>query len=149
MARNQGLIEEGRERFEGALKDMERDWKRLQKRADQGRKQFEQRAQREVKRIQTGLRKNPLVKRAEAQRKQLERRARKLGSEIRKSAPVKRAEELRKDAEKSLETQLENLFGVLRIASASEVSRLERKVDQLNRKLRDLEKHRPRSAAAA
>ena len=38
MARNQGLLEEGRERFEGALKDMERDWKRLQKRADNGRK---------------------------------------------------------------------------------------------------------------
>ena len=83
MARNQGLIEEGRERFEGALKDMERDWKRLQKRADQGRKQFEQRAQRQVKRIQTGLRKSPLVKRAEEQRKLLERRARKLGSDTR------------------------------------------------------------------
>ena len=38
MARNQGILEEGRERFEGALKDMERDWKRLTKRADQGRR---------------------------------------------------------------------------------------------------------------
>jgi len=118
MARNQGLLEEGRERFEGALKDMERDWKRLQKRADQGRKQFEQRAQRQVKRIQSELRKSPLVK---------------------------RAEELRKDAETRIESQIESLFGLLRIASSSEVSRLERKVDQLNRKLRELEKHRTTS----
>jgi len=140
MARNQGILEEGRERFEGALKDMEREYKRLQKRADQGRKQFELRAQRQVKRIQSELRKNPLVKRAEEQRKLLERRARKLGSELRNSTAVKRAESLRKDAEARLEGQLESLFGWLRIASASEVSRLERKVDQLGRKLRELEK---------
>jgi hypothetical protein len=148
MARNHGLIEEGRERFEGALKDMERDWKRLQRRADQGRKQFEQRAQKQVKRIQAELRKSPLVKRAEEQRKALERRARKLGVELRNSTPVKRAEELRKDAGVRIETQIESLFGLLRIASASEVSRLERKVDQLNRKLRELEKGNSPQAAA-
>ncbi len=140
MARNQGLIEEGRERFEGALEDMGRDWKRLQKRADQGRKQFEQRAQRQVKKLQSELRKSPLVKRAEVQRKQLERRARKLGNELLNSAPVKRAESLRKDAETRFQDQLESLFGLLRIASTSEVTRLERKVDQLTRKLRELEK---------
>ena len=116
MARNQGILEEGRERFEGALKDMERDWKRLQKRADQGRKQFEQQAQRQVKKIQTGLRKNPLVKRAEEQRKLLERRARKLGNELRNSTAVKRAESLRKDAETRFEEQLQSLLGLLRIA---------------------------------
>ena len=140
MARNQGILEEGRERFEGALKDMEREYKRLTKRADQGRKQFEQQAQRQVKRLQTELRRNPLVKRAEEQRKLLERRARKLGTELRNSAPVKRAEALRTDAESRFEEQLENLFGLLRLASASEVTRLERKVDQLGRKLRELEK---------
>src|SRR5215510_9828533 len=140
MARNQGILEEGRERFEGALKDMERDWKRLQKRADQGRKQFEQRAQRQVKRIQSELRKSPLVKRAEEQRRVLERRARKLSQELLNSPAVKRAESLRKQAESRLEDQLTSLFGLLRIATTSEISRLERKVDQLNRKLRELEK---------
>lgn len=148
MARNNGLLEEGRERFEGALKDMERDWKRLQRRADQGRKQFEQRAQKQVKRLQAELRKSPLVKRAEEQRKALERRARKLGTELRNSTAVKRAEELRKDASTRIESQIESLFGLLRIASASEVSRLERKVDQLNRKLRELEKGNSPQAAA-
>jgi len=140
MARNHSILEEGRERFEGALKDMERDWKKLQKRADQGRRQFEQQAQRQVKKLQTGFRKNPLVKRAEEQRKVLERRARRLGNELMKSAPVKRAEALRKDAETRLEEQVESLLGLLRLASASEVTRLERKVDQLGRKLRELEK---------
>jgi 3-deoxy-D-arabino-heptulosonate 7-phosphate (DAHP) synthase class II len=148
MARNQNLLEEGRERFEGALENMGRDWKRLQKRADQGRKQIEQRAQRQVKRLQIELKKSPLVKRAEEQRKLLERRARKLSNELRNSSAVKRAESLRKNAETRIEGQLESLFGVLRIASISEISRLERKVDQLNRKLRELEKS-PRKAAAA
>ena len=60
---------------------------------------------------------------------------------------MKRAEELRKDAETRIEGQLENLFGLLRIASATEVSRLERKVDQLNRKLRELEKSSSQAAA--
>ena len=140
MARNQGLFEEGRERFEGALKDMGRDWKRLQKRADQGRKQIEQRAQRQVKRLQSELKKSPLMKRAEEQRRLLERRARKLGTELRNSSAVKRAESLRKDAETRIEGQLETFFGLLRIASTNEINRLERKVDQLNRKLRELEK---------
>ena len=147
MARNNGLLEEGRERFEGALKDMERDWKRLQRRADQGRKQFEQRAQKQVKRIQAELKKSPLVKRAEEQRKALEKRARKLGSELRNNSAVKRAEELRKDAGTRIESQIESLFGWLRIASAADVTRLEKKVDQLNRKLRDLEKGSPQAAA--
>jgi len=140
MARNQGLFEEGRERFEGALKDMGRDWKRLQKRADQGRKQIEQRAQRQVKRLQSELKKSPLVKRAEEQRRLLERRARKLGTELRNSSAVKRAESLRKDAETRIEGQLETFFGLLNIASTNEINRVERKVDQLNRKLRELEK---------
>ena len=74
--------------------------------------------------------------------------ARKLGSELRNSTAVKRAEELREDASTRLESQIESLFGLLRIASASEVSRLERKVDQLNRKLRELEKGNHPQAAA-
>jgi exonuclease VII large subunit len=147
MARNTGILEEGRERFEGALKEMGRDWKRLQRRADQGRKQFEQRAQRQVKRIQAELKKSPLVKRAEEQRKSIEKRARRIGSELRNSTAVKRAEELRKDAETRIEGQLESLFGLLRIASATEVSRLERKVETLSRKLRELEKGSPQAAA--
>jgi hypothetical protein len=140
MARNQGILEGSRERFEGALKDMEREYKRLQKRADQGRKQFERQAQQQVKKLQSGLKKNPIVKRAEEQRKLIERRARRLGTELRNSGPVKRAEALRKDAEARFEEQLESLFGLLRLASASEVTRLERKVDQLGKKLRELEK---------
>lgn len=146
MARNQGILDEGIERFEGALKDMERDWKRLTKRADQGRKQFERRAQREVKKLQTELRKNPIVKRAEAQRKQIERRARKLERDVRKSAPVKRAEAFRKDAGAMFEEQVENLFSLLRLASTNEVSRLERKVNQLNRRLRELERENQAAA---
>ncbi|MEN8162407.1 MAG: hypothetical protein ABFS41_20210, partial [Myxococcota bacterium] len=103
-------------------------------------------AQREVRKFRTELRRNPIVKRAEAQRKQFERRARKFERDVRKNPAVKRAETFRKDAETLVGEQLEGLLGMLHLASASEVTRLERKVNQLNRRLRELE--RDQQAAA-
>jgi polyhydroxyalkanoate synthesis regulator phasin len=62
---------------------------------------------------------------------------------------VKRAESIRRDAESLIEEQVESLLGLLRLASVSEVTRLERKVDQLSRRLRELEKGEKRPRAAA
>ncbi len=53
---------------------------------------------------------------------------------------MKRAEAFRKDAETLFEEQLEGLLGVLHLASASEVTKLERKVNALNRRIRELER---------
>jgi chromosome segregation ATPase len=106
------LIQDGLDRFENVVKSVERDFKRLQKQADKRRKALEKRAERRVKKLQTELRKSTLVKRA--------------GS-------------LRDEAVRAVGDGVESLLGTLRIASHAEVERLERKVGQLGRKIRQLE----------
>jgi hypothetical protein len=116
------FIEEGMDRIESAYKSIEKDLKRLQKRADRRRKQFERQAEKRVKRLQTDIRKNPVVK---------------------------RAEDLRGDAVKAIEDQVDGLLANLRIATQGEVQKLERKVAQLNRKVRELEKQNKSAAPTA
>ena len=116
------FIEEGMDRIESAFKSIEKDLKRLQKRADTRRRQFERQAEKRVKRLQSDIRKNPVVK---------------------------RAEDLRGDAVKAIEDQVDGLLANLRIASHTDVSKLERKVAQLNRKVRELEKQSKPAAPTA
>lgn len=115
------LIQDGLDRFESVVKSVERDFKRLQKQADKRRKELEKRAERQVKKLQTELRKNPVVQRAES---------------------------LRVDAVRAVEEGVETLLGTLRIASHAEITRLERKVGQLGRKVRQLEQQLESERAA-
>ena len=62
------FIEEGMDRIEDAFRSIEKDLKRLQKRADKRRQQFERQAEKRVKQLQSDIRKNPVVKRAESLR---------------------------------------------------------------------------------
>jgi archaellum component FlaC len=114
------FIEEGIDRIENAFRSIERDFRRLQKRADRRRRQFERQAEKRVKQIQTDIRNNRVVK---------------------------RAEDLRSDAVKAVEDQVDALLSGLRIASQAEVHKLERKVAQLNKKVRELEKLKKQAAA--
>ena len=107
------FIEEGMDRIEDAFRSIEKDLKGLQKRADKRRQQFERQAEKRVKQLQSDIRKNPVVKRAES---------------------------LRSDAQKAIEEQVDGLLANLRIASHTDVHKLERKVAQLNKKVRELEK---------
>ena len=116
------IIEEGMDRIEDAFRSIERDFRRLQKRADRRRKQLEKQAEKRVKQLQTDIRKNPVVK---------------------------RAEDLRGDALKALEEQVDSLLSNLRIASQADVTKLERKVAQLNKKVRELEKQNKQPAPSA
>ncbi|MDH3687133.1 MAG: phasin family protein [Myxococcales bacterium] len=106
-----GLIQDGIDRVETAFGNIEKEYKRLQKRAEKRRKDFEKRAEKEFKRVATEIRKNPVVKRAES---------------------------IRTETRKSVEGQVEQLLGGLRIATRADVQKLDRKITQLNKKLRDL-----------
>jgi polyhydroxyalkanoate synthesis regulator phasin len=57
---------------------------------------------------------------------------------------MKRAEELRTEleerVEKNLDAGVDRVYARLKLARLDEVKKLERKINQLNRKLRDLEK---------
>lgn len=139
-AQNANVFEEGRERIENALKDLEKDWKKFQTDAEKRRKGFEKRAEKEVKRLRAEFKKNPWVKRAQKQARELEQRGEELREEIESTELFKRADGIRKDATKAVEEQVETLYDNLRIASVNDVHSLEKKISRLSKKVRDLEK---------
>ncbi len=139
-SRNSGVFEEGRERFEKAVKGLEKDWKRFSTQIEKRRRAFEKRAEVEVKKFRKELRTSPWAKQAE-----------KLQAELQETPLVRRVAGLRREAEKVFEEQVDLLFQNLPIASANEVGKLKRKVNALDRKVRALEKEKaaPADQAAA
>lgn len=109
----QSLVETGIDRVRSAVNQATRRIQKLQKQVDTRRRKLEQRAQKEVARLVGQAQKLPLVRRAAA---------------------------LRDDASRQIETGFETILGSLQIASRGEVERLDRKLGQLSRKLREIEK---------
>jgi hypothetical protein len=114
------FIQDGIDRVESAFENLEKEYKRLSKRAEKRRKEFEKQTEARVRRFQRDLRNN---------------------------AVVKRVQTLRDDARKAAQDGVEQMLGSLSIATRSEVRRLDRKVAQLNKKIRELEKSPRRTAA--
>ena len=75
--------------------------------------------------------------------KRIEKRVKQLQTELRKIPAVKRAQEIREDLgkrmEKRVDASVDSFYTSLKIARLDEVKKLERKIAQLNKKLRDLE----------
>ncbi len=103
------------------------------------------RADKELKKIQRQVktRRSRLEKDLTSRRKKLEKRAqteiKRVQREIRKQPLVKRAESLRIEATKRFEKQVDQLLGALPIATKSDVSRIDRKITTLNRRIREME----------
>lgn len=124
MAEQASLMQEGVDRFREAFDslDLQRVQRQLSQRRKQiekqiasGRRQWERRTRRQVKRVQTELRNNSLVK---------------------------RVQELQKNASRQLGSGIDGILGALRIASRGDVDRLDRRLGQISRKLKDLERTR-------
>lgn len=90
---------------------------KLQSRSDKFRKESQKRIEKGVKQVQDELRKVPGVKRAEELRQDLEARV-----------------------EKNIDAGVDAVYARLKLARLDEVKKLERKIAQLNKKLRTLEK---------
>ena len=58
---------------------------------------------------------------------------------MRKNTTVKQLESLRKNATQQIEQSVGGVLSVLQIASKTDVQRIDRKISQLNRKLRELD----------
>jgi hypothetical protein len=75
--------------------------------------------------------------------KRIDKSVAQIQEELRKLPGVKRAEELRNDLEKRVEKRVENgvdrVYTTLKLARLDELKKLERKIAQLNKKLRALE----------
>jgi len=116
------LIQDGIDRVQSAFESLDKEYRRLQKRAEKRRRELEKRAEKRVKQLRADLRRNPVVR---------------------------RAEDLREDARKRFEDQVEQLLATFKIATRGEVRKLDRKVTQLSKKLRALEKTRDNGASAS
>jgi replication fork clamp-binding protein CrfC len=135
MAKTQtrtNVIDEARARFEDALGNAKREFKRVQKDAEKRRKDLEARVEREVKKFRTELEKSPVAKRAQELREQAETRVEQLRDELRESAVLKRAEEIRGHAQ----ARYGEMLGYAGIATAAEVERLEKRVAALSREMK-------------
>lgn len=122
----ENLVQEGVDRIGDAVRSIDDEFQRVQKRIrtqrrniekqlNEGRRSFEKRTRKQAKRVRAELRKSPYIK---------------------------RAQRIQKDASRALEDAVERVLGTFQIASKADVDRIDRKLTQLNRKLRELEKAR-------
>jgi dsDNA-specific endonuclease/ATPase MutS2 len=98
----------------------------------------------EFERVQRDLkaRRRLLERRFDAGRKGFEKRARKVRKELRKNPTLKRFDNLRRDVTRQLEQGAETVLNALQIASKRDVQRIDRKLNTLGRKLKELERTR-------
>jgi hypothetical protein len=120
----QSLVETGVERVRSAVTGANRRLQKLQRQIDARRKTVEK---------ELGARRRKLEQRTQ---KEVSR----LVSQAQRLPLVKRAASLGEDVSRQLETGVETVLGVFQIASRGEVERLDRKLNQIARKLRELEK---------
>ncbi len=126
MAEQANLVHEGVDRFNAAFESLGDEVDRLQKRIQMRRKAFEKQLTDRRKRIEKRT------------RKQVDR----IESELRKYPIMKRLQDLRKDAVRQIESGVDSVLDVLPIATKSDLKRVERKISQISRKVKDLERVR-------
>jgi hypothetical protein len=126
MAEQANLVQEGVDRFNAAFESLGEEVERLQKRMQTRRKAFEKQLTDQRKRIEKNT------------RKQVDR----IESELRKNPVVKRLQDLRRDTVKQIESGVDTVMDALPIATKSDLKRVERKISQLSRKVKDLERGR-------
>ena len=133
MSEQTNFVQDGVDRVRGAFENLDDEFQRVQKqiqtrrksiekRLDTQRKDLEKRTRKEVKRIQKGLRKYPVVKRAES---------------------------IADDASRQLEQGVDRILATFQIASRHDLDRIDRKLGKINRKLREIEKAGKTTGSAA
>jgi hypothetical protein len=69
-----------------------------------------------------------------------ERQMKRIQAELKKNRYVKRAQVVVEDATKQIERGVDSVFEVLNVASRRDLARIDRKLNQINRKLSGIEK---------
>jgi hypothetical protein len=131
MAEEASIVQDGIDRFRDAFGNIEDEVERVQKNIRSRRRKFE-------KRVETG--RKDFEKRVETGRKDFEKRTRKLRTEVSKNPTFKRLDGIRKDATKRYEEGVETLLNTLQVASKGDVKRIDRKISQLSKKLKEMER---------
>ena len=107
--------------FQRVQKELNTRRKSLEQEFATRRKTVEKRTRKELKRIQSELKKNPIVKRADS---------------------------VRKDVSKQVETRVDAVLRLMQVASRSDVQRINKKLTTLNRRLKAIEDSRKTNGSA-
>ncbi len=132
MAEQESLVQEGVDRLNDALHTIDHEFQRVQKELNTRRRSVEK---------QFNSTRKDVEKRT---RKELNR----LQSELKKSPLVKRAKSLQKDLTKEVEASVDSFLARMRVASKADVARIDRKLTTLNRHLKEMEKARKTNGTA-
>ena len=136
MEQQANFVQEGVDRLREAVSSIEGDLERMQDRMQE----------------EFTARRKSIEKQVASSRKNFEKKTQKqvkrLRNELRKNTYVKRAQGVVDDATKQFEQGVDNILAVLNVASKQDLSRIDRKLNQINRKLRDLEKAKQGNGAA-
>ena len=119
MAQTESLVDQGVDRFQDVLKNADKEFQRVQRRVKTQRRTIE--------------------RRIEKQAKSIEKQAKKQIDQIRKNDLVKRAETLSKDVQSQLESGVESVLSIFQIASKADIQRVDRKLNRISKKLKELE----------
>ena len=133
MAEQANLVQEGVDRFNAAFESLGDEVDRLQKRVQMRRKEFEKQLTDRRKKIEKQT------------RKQVDR----IESELRKNPVMKRLQELRKDTVRQIESGVDRVMDALPIATKSDLKRVERKISQISRRVKDIERVRKANGEGA
>ena len=125
--------------FGSAVENLEREFGRLRKQIRSQGRSLEKRLEKGRRQIEKSRRE--LETRGRKQVKSLL-------EDLRKQPVVKRAQALRKDAGKQIESGVENVLSLFQIASKRDVARIDRKLRTLDKKLAGLEQAKPRRTAS-
>ncbi len=133
MAEAQSLVDQGVDRVQDAIKSADKEFQKIQRKVKTRRRSIE--------------------KRIEAQRKSFEKNAQKQVKTaqkqiqaFRKNDLVKRVESFGSDVQEQIESGLETVLGMFQVATKSDVERIDRKLNRISKKLKELEATPPSQA---
>lgn len=138
MSEQVSFVQEGADRVGDAYRSFDEGFQRLQKDLRTRRKSIE-------KQLNTG--RKSLERQINASRRDFEKRTRKQVTELRKNPVVKRALSVRNDATRELETRVSTFLGFFNIATRSDLNRIDRKLGQITRKLKQVERAKKSNGA--
>jgi len=131
MAQQTSLVQEGVDRVRETVSSIESDLEKVQKRM---RREFRARSKSIEKQVSTRRRRIE---------RQTERQMKRLQKELKKNPYVKRAQGAVDDATKQIERGVDSVLEALNVASRRDLMRIDRKLNQINRKLSGTEKPKP------
>ena len=132
MADQVSLVQEGVDRLNDAFHSIDDEFQRVQK--------------------ELNTRRRTMERQLKSKRKKVEKRTRselnRVQSELKKNPFVKRAKVIRRDLTKELGSSMDSFLGWIRVASKSDLERIDRKLTTLNRHLKGIEKTRKTNGAS-